>query len=124
MSFLKSEKWYRVTFKPTSDPAWKALPIRPMVNHGVIDAMVDGASAIIYVLDSDQGHFAHRAGDSTHWDDSLIEDPVELESFTMLDEFGSKTEFANAGGSIYMLSTSGGFIREVINPAALKAFLP
>lgn len=123
MPLLSTASWYRVTFKPTTAPEWKALEAIPSIPYGVIDAVVHGTSLVIHVLDAPSGLFACKASQGFAWDDSLLASAVLLPSI-VLTAPGSELRFTSDAGSLYHL-TPGGVIAEFDGKqvAEFKAFV-
>jgi hypothetical protein len=107
MPFLSSASWYRVTFKPLSDSAWKALPLAPAIPFSVVNAMLSGSALVIYVIDSASGYFATIHDQGSHWDDSLLASATLLPGIVLTPSGGGVLEFTTDAGKLYRLSQEG-----------------
>lgn len=123
---LNSGEWYRVSFRNTNDPAWSAMPMRPAVPNGVIDAMVDGASLVIYVISAVEGSFAFGNGNGYGWDDSLLFVSAKMASFEFTDSAGHVHHWARADdGEVFYLDPASQIVKSIDakQAAELAAFL-
>lgn len=128
MALLVTGNWYEATFYNTNNAAWAALGVRPAIPFGLIDAIVNGTSTLIYVTSSVTGTFAFEAGTATAFDDTLLTvAPAALASFSFTDTNAVSTEYCQtAGGDIYMYDTSSGLVKkyDAAEVALFKAWMP
>ena len=73
MAFLTTGEFYTVDFFPSSDASWAALGSMPDIPSAVMDAIVNGSTLLVYVIDSGTGNFAFVGGSALGFDDSVLD---------------------------------------------------
>lgn len=127
--FLTTDDFYTVQFKPTSDAAWASFTPRPGFQAGALaDAIVDGSTLLIYVIDAASGYFAYVGGQGSGYDDTHLAGAATtlLSSLLYTTDQGQSVKWAKNGSLTYTLDPATFLIQSYAagDITALKAFLP
>jgi hypothetical protein len=128
MALLTTGEFYETDFLPSTDAAWGALGSMPDIPSTVMDAIVNGTSLTIYVIDSATGQFAFQGGNAIGFDTSVLDNTSAAYSkITYTPTSGPAAVFAEDPGGVvwvYFAATDLLWQYAGADTTAFKAFLP
>lgn len=127
MAFLTTGNFYEVDFHPSTDASWAALGSFPNVPASIMQAVVTGATRVVYVIDSALGQFAFEGGSAIGFDDSVLSatSAALTDLVTTADDGYTWTNALDSGGDWWIYDVNAGVLRkfDVAEKNALQAFL-
>jgi hypothetical protein len=127
MAFKTTGEFYEVTFHQTNDAAWAALSTFPTLPSPLLDMIVNGATVLVYVIDSSSGQIAFLGGQADSVDDTVLASSsaalTKLET-SSVDGFSWVNALDNSG-AWWIYDVAAGVVRQFSSgeQADLKAFL-
>lgn len=128
MALLTTGNFYEVALTTTAGAGWSAIGA-PEMSSFLTARTIDGASFVIYVVNSATGAFAYVGGSGNGFDDGLLSTSSAAFATTTITD-NSATDIVYGGpdgsGNIYTYKASEGYLRylDTTEAGALKVFLP